>query len=83
MSDFLKKIASEVGASDTDKFISFLSRRGQGTPREIIAQQLRLSPRTLYNWNTELQEISKERRYKAVIKAIIEDEDLNFQVIEE
>jgi hypothetical protein len=82
MSDFLEKIASEIGASDTDKFISFLSRRGQGTPREIIAQQLRLSPRTLYNWNTELQEISKERRYKAVIKAIIEDEDLNFQVVE-
>lgn len=82
MSDFLEEIASEVGASDTDKFISFLSRRGQGTPREIIAQQLRLSPRTLYNWNTELQEISKERRYKAVIKAIIEDEDLNFQVVE-
>jgi len=82
MSEYLEEVAEEVGASNSEAFISFISRRGQGTPRATISKQVPISERTLFNWEKRFQKLDRHRRYKTIIKAIIRDEDLDLKVIE-
>ena len=82
MNNLLKEVAEEVGASNSEAFISYLSLRAQGSTRKKVAQQVSVSPKTLYNWNKAIMEISREKRLKVLILAIIQDEDLDLKVIE-